>query len=314
MSPGSNTESYPAFAHIGLRENPGKNLNQVTCPDRESNPGHLVSRLDALTSPDYNSTEESVDDLNSADSIKDAGYVPDEDNTSQRRNNQIRAHDQRPQESRSRVSRHGLHGALNGARRREARGKGLRGEGMDLVLASGLFSGISEHAWNFPGYVAVVIKEETRANSVSVYSFHSSAFSSFYYLKYKQSSNKSILYLKWTLRQSEEKRIEVFEMWIWRRMERVMWTDRTRNEAVLERVGEERMMLKLIRKRKRNWLGHWLRRKCLLKDALEEMVNERRVRGRRIYQMIDDIKLYGSYEETKKKTENRKKLEKLGLQ
>ncbi|KAJ4428214.1 hypothetical protein ANN_24229 [Periplaneta americana] len=48
MSPGSSTESYPAFAHIGLRENPGKNLNQVTCPDRESNPGHLVSRPDAL--------------------------------------------------------------------------------------------------------------------------------------------------------------------------------------------------------------------------------------------------------------------------
>ncbi|KAJ4434967.1 hypothetical protein ANN_23539 [Periplaneta americana] len=49
MSPGSSTESYPTFAHIGLRENPGKNLNQVTCPDRESNPGHLVSRLDVLT-------------------------------------------------------------------------------------------------------------------------------------------------------------------------------------------------------------------------------------------------------------------------
>ncbi|KAJ4430175.1 hypothetical protein ANN_22385 [Periplaneta americana] len=49
MSPGSSTESYPAFAHIGLRENPGKNLNQVTCPDRESNPGHLVSQPDALT-------------------------------------------------------------------------------------------------------------------------------------------------------------------------------------------------------------------------------------------------------------------------
>ncbi|KAJ4439907.1 hypothetical protein ANN_08037 [Periplaneta americana] len=49
MSPGSSTESYPVFAHIGLRENPGKNLNQVTCPNRESNPGHLVSRPDALT-------------------------------------------------------------------------------------------------------------------------------------------------------------------------------------------------------------------------------------------------------------------------
>ncbi|KAJ4451612.1 hypothetical protein ANN_03081 [Periplaneta americana] len=49
MSPESSTESYPAFAHIGLRENPGKNLNQVTCPDRELNPGHLVSRPEALT-------------------------------------------------------------------------------------------------------------------------------------------------------------------------------------------------------------------------------------------------------------------------
>ncbi|KAJ4435424.1 hypothetical protein ANN_18039 [Periplaneta americana] len=49
MSPGSSTESYPAFARIGLRENPGENLKQVTCPDRDSNPGHLVSQPDALT-------------------------------------------------------------------------------------------------------------------------------------------------------------------------------------------------------------------------------------------------------------------------
>ncbi|KAJ4451576.1 hypothetical protein ANN_03045 [Periplaneta americana] len=49
MSPGSSTESYPAFARIGLRENSGKNLNQVTCPNRDSNPGHLVSQPDALT-------------------------------------------------------------------------------------------------------------------------------------------------------------------------------------------------------------------------------------------------------------------------
>ncbi|KAJ4442065.1 hypothetical protein ANN_11931 [Periplaneta americana] len=49
VSPGSSTENYPAFAHIGLRENPGKNLNQVTCPDRDSNLVHLVSQPDALT-------------------------------------------------------------------------------------------------------------------------------------------------------------------------------------------------------------------------------------------------------------------------
>ncbi|KAJ4446999.1 hypothetical protein ANN_08987 [Periplaneta americana] len=49
MSPGSSTESYPAFARMGLRENPGKNLNQVTFPYRDSNPGHLVSQPGALT-------------------------------------------------------------------------------------------------------------------------------------------------------------------------------------------------------------------------------------------------------------------------
>ncbi|KAJ4441185.1 hypothetical protein ANN_11036 [Periplaneta americana] len=49
MNPGSSTESYPAFARIGLRENPGKNLNQVTCPDQDMNPGHLVSQPDVLT-------------------------------------------------------------------------------------------------------------------------------------------------------------------------------------------------------------------------------------------------------------------------
>ncbi|KAJ4451454.1 hypothetical protein ANN_02916 [Periplaneta americana] len=30
MNPGSSTKSFPAFAHIGLRENPGKNLNQAS--------------------------------------------------------------------------------------------------------------------------------------------------------------------------------------------------------------------------------------------------------------------------------------------
>ena len=64
-----------------------------------------------------------------------------------------------------------------------------------------------------------------------------------------------------------------------------------KNAVVLERVGDGRIMLELIRKRKRNWLGHWLRRNCLLKDALEGMVNGKKVRGRRRYQMIDNIKI-----------------------
>ncbi|KAJ4447765.1 hypothetical protein ANN_09773 [Periplaneta americana] len=45
MSPGSSGESYPAFTIIGLRENPEKNLNQVTCPNHDLNPEPLVSRF-----------------------------------------------------------------------------------------------------------------------------------------------------------------------------------------------------------------------------------------------------------------------------
>ena len=45
-------------------------------------------------------------------------------------------------------------------------------------------------------------------------------------------------------------------MWIWRRMERVKWTDKIKIAVVLEKVGEGRIMLELIKKRKRNWLSH----------------------------------------------------------
>ena len=53
-------------------------------------------------------------------------------------------------------------------------------------------------------------------------------------------------------------------------MERVKWKDKVKNAVMLERVGEGRIILELIKERKINWLGHWLRRNCLLKDDLEQ--------------------------------------------
>ena len=87
-----------------------------------------------------------------------------------------------------------------------------------------------------------------------------------------------------------------------------------KNAVVLERVGKGRIMLELIRKRKLNWLGHWVRRNCLLKDALEGMVNGKKVRGRRKYQMIDNIMINGLYEYTKRKAEKRVEWRMLSLQ
>ena len=95
---------------------------------------------------------------------------------------------------------------------------------------------------------------------------------------------------------------------------RVKWTDKIKNAVVLESVGEGRIMLELIRKRKRNWLGHWLRKNCLLKDALKGMVNEKDVQGRRRYQMIDSIMINELYEDTERKAEKRVEWRMLSLQ
>jgi hypothetical protein len=70
-------------------------------------------------------------------------------------------------------------------------------------------------------------------------------------------------------------------MWCWRRME-ISWTDRVRNEEVLHIVKEERNILHTIKRRKANWIGHILRRNCLLKHVIEGKIEGRiKVAGRR---------------------------------
>ena len=88
-----------------------------------------------------------------------------------------------------------------------------------------------------------------------------------------------------TLRAADQKYLESFEMWCWRRMEKISWICHVRNEEVLLRVNEQRNILREIRKLKANWIGHILRRNCLLKQVIEgkikgEMDVTRR-RGRR---------------------------------
>jgi hypothetical protein len=60
----------------------------------------------------------------------------------------------------------------------------------------------------------------------------------------------------WTLRKVDQKYLENFEMWFWRRMKKITWTNRVRNEEVLHRVNKERNILHTIKRRKANWIGH----------------------------------------------------------
>jgi hypothetical protein len=79
-------------------------------------------------------------------------------------------------------------------------------------------------------------------------------------------------------------------MWCWRRIEKISWTDRVRNEEVLRRV-KERNILHRIKRRSANLIGNILRRNCLQKHVIEEKLEGRiemtgrRGRGRKQYWM-----------------------------
>ena len=57
-------------------------------------------------------------------------------------------------------------------------------------------------------------------------------------------------------------------------MEKIKWSEKVTNEQVLDRIGERRTLLKNILRRKVNWIGHIVRRKCLLHDATEGQMTE----------------------------------------
>jgi hypothetical protein len=60
----------------------------------------------------------------------------------------------------------------------------------------------------------------------------------------------------WALRATDLKYVESLELWCWRRMEKIIWTDNVRKEGVLLRHNEQRYILYEIRKRKINSIGH----------------------------------------------------------
>ena len=49
----------------------------------------------------------------------------------------------------------------------------------------------------------------------------------------------------WTLRKLERKYLKSIEMWCWRRIEKIKWSEKVTNEQVFDRIGEKRTLLKI---------------------------------------------------------------------
>ena len=83
-------------------------------------------------------------------------------------------------------------------------------------------------------------------------------------------------------------------MWCWWRMEWRVWADRVKNE-VLQRVNEERNLLRTIKRGKANWIGHILQRNRLLEHPIEGGIEVTGRRGKRRKELPDDLKKKNGY-------------------
>ena len=60
----------------------------------------------------------------------------------------------------------------------------------------------------------------------------------------------------WTIKKAEHQRIDVFELWCWRRLLRVPWTARRSNQSILKEISPEYSLEGLMLKLKLQYFGH----------------------------------------------------------
>ena len=97
-------------------------------------------------------------------------------------------------------------------------------------------------------------------------------------------------YKSWTIKKTENWRIDAFELWYWRRLLRVPWTARGSNKSILKEISPgislEKMMLKL----KLQYFGHLMGRvDSLEKTLMLGGIGGRRTRGRQRIRWLDGI-------------------------
>ena len=70
----------------------------------------------------------------------------------------------------------------------------------------------------------------------------------------------------WTIKKAEHRRIDVFELWCWRRLLRVPWTARRSNQSILKEISPECLLEGLMLKLKLQYFGHLMQRTDIWKD------------------------------------------------
>ena len=60
----------------------------------------------------------------------------------------------------------------------------------------------------------------------------------------------------WTVKKAEHRRIDVFELWCWRRLLRAAWIARRSNQSIIKEISPEYLLEGLMLKPKLQYFGH----------------------------------------------------------
>ena len=82
----------------------------------------------------------------------------------------------------------------------------------------------------------------------------------------------------WTIKKTEHQRIDVFELWCWKRLLRVTWKAKRSNQSILKEISTEYSLEGLMLKLKLHYFGHLMRRT----DSFEKTLMLGKIEGRRI--------------------------------
>ena len=93
----------------------------------------------------------------------------------------------------------------------------------------------------------------------------------------------------WTVKKAEHRRTDIFELWCWRRLLRVPWTERRSKQSILKEISPEYSLEALMLKLKLQYFGHLMRRTDSWEKTRMLGKIEGKRRGRQRMRWLDGI-------------------------
>ena len=112
----------------------------------------------------------------------------------------------------------------------------------------------------------------------------------------------------WTISKTMIRRLTAFEMWSYRKMMKIPWTDKVTNAEVLNRMSTSLQLERVIKTRTLKYFGHVMRHQRLQKFLLEGNLEAKRQRGRPRQTWMDNIKSWTglNYQQAIRRADDRK--------